>query len=58
MPLEAYFVLATNGRGKPIEQFQPNIDAARVTKDRFIAEGLSDVRIEFFDYKNERSVVE
>jgi hypothetical protein len=54
----AYFAVGKNGKGKPIEVFQPNLRAARVTRDRLIHEGVQDVKIERWDYSGERTYVE
>lgn len=57
MQQEAYYIIGRTKRGE-VEVFQPNIHAARVTKQRLIDEGLTEVRIDFWDYYNERSTID
>lgn len=57
MQQEAYYVIGRNKR-HDVEIYQPNIHAARVTKQRLIDEGLTDVRIEFWNYNDERSTLD
>lgn len=43
---EMYFVKGKNGHNKPLEVYQPNVRAARVTRDRLAAESITDLEIE------------
>lgn len=50
---EMYFVKGKNGHNKPLEVYQPNIRAARVTRDRLAAESITDLEIERWEEESD-----